>query len=101
MGSIPVVNILMDPVQVPYPSLEVQRHQQHGRTPLEVEACVLMSASDDNEQNMTQTAAPDDRVIAVPVPGRVVQSQTHDPQLEDSVSGGKVVDTTVACQVIC
>lgn len=37
-GSVPVVNFLMDPVQVPYPLLEVQRHQQHGRTPLEEEA---------------------------------------------------------------
>ncbi|XP_009891047.1 PREDICTED: methylated-DNA--protein-cysteine methyltransferase [Charadrius vociferus] len=56
VGSVPAVNILMGPVQVPHPSLEVPRHQQHGRTPLEVEA------SDDNEQNMKETAAPDDQV---------------------------------------
>ncbi|KAM6092382.1 uncharacterized protein LJ206_005447 [Theristicus caerulescens] len=62
IGSVPVVNIPMDGVQVPYPSLEVPRHQRHGRTPLEVEACVLMSACDDDEQTMTQTAAPDEQM---------------------------------------
>lgn len=63
-----MVNILMDPVQVPYPSLEVPRHQQRGRTPLEVEA------ADDNEQNLTQMAALGEQVQVVPVHGHVVQS---------------------------
>lgn len=60
-----------------------------------------MSASHDNEPNVTQTAAPDDQVTAVPARGKVVQSQTQDPQLEDSVSGDKEVGTAVSGWVVC
>ena len=68
VGSVPVVDILMDPGQVPHPSQEVPRHQQHGRTPREVEA------SGDNEQKVTRSAALDEQVTVVPVHGHVVQS---------------------------
>lgn len=36
---------------------------------------------------MTKTTVADEQVIVVPVRSNTVQSQTHDPELEDCVSG--------------